>query len=64
MLVVHMRRHTGEKPHRCTVSLTSRYQSIFEFNVGLSNRNYFTRTIKSHGLKAKIQQTEIAVTKI
>ena len=20
MLVVHMRRHTGEKPHRCTVS--------------------------------------------
>ena len=48
MLVVHMRRHTGEKPHRCTVSLTSRYQSIFEFNVGLSNRNYFTRAIKSH----------------
>ena len=49
MLVVHMRRHTGEKPHRCTVSLTLlRYQSIFEFNVGLSNRNYFTRAIKSH----------------
>lgn len=23
MLVVHMRRHTGEKPHKCTVSLSS-----------------------------------------
>eukprot|EP00095_Tigriopus_kingsejongensis_P010985 snap_masked-scaffold281_size224178-processed-gene-0.6 protein:Tk10985 transcript:snap_masked-scaffold281_size224178-processed-gene-0.6-mRNA-1 annotation:"cubitus interruptus" len=25
MLVVHMRRHTGEKPHRCTVSTTLAY---------------------------------------
>lgn len=23
MLVVHMRRHTGEKPHKCTVSITN-----------------------------------------
>ena len=44
MLVVHMRRHTGEKPHRCTVSLTSRYQSLFEFNVELSNRSTLIET--------------------
>jgi transcriptional activator cubitus interruptus len=25
MLVVHMRRHTGEKPHKCTVSLKTNY---------------------------------------
>ena len=29
MLVVHMRRHTGEKPHRCTVSLYKRKDMLF-----------------------------------
>ena len=28
MLVVHMRRHTGEKPHKCTVRLTLKMQPI------------------------------------
>lgn len=29
MLVVHMRRHTGEKPHKCTVS--SFYETCFKY---------------------------------
>ena len=41
MLVVHMRRHTGEKPHRCTVSIHNFSENILELDFGLK----FTMTI-------------------
>lgn len=36
MLVVHMRRHTGEKPHKCTVSSSSVPVYVFSFSLCLS----------------------------
>ena len=35
MLVVHMRRHTGEKPHRCTVRKVSIWPFVHHMRVKL-----------------------------
>ena len=44
MLVVHMRRHTGEKPHRCTVRTRGLLDYLF----------FYKSTFKIKAAKAKI----------
>lgn len=48
MLVVHMRRHTGEKPHKCTVrTILSVFAHKKLLYMSLSNNNLCSRSLRA-----------------
>jgi transcriptional activator cubitus interruptus len=49
MLVVHMRRHTGEKPHKCTVSFSENNEKELKSSNEISNCSLKDATKHIHG---------------
>lgn len=54
MLVVHMRRHTGEKPHKCTVSLTNYHHYCLSPPISHTNILFFFYPIYSLRVAVKL----------
>lgn len=51
MLVVHMRRHTGEKPHKCTVSTYFTHEHTLTHSLTRTHAHFLARTLHIHHRK-------------